>query len=221
LKKKTVEKFEAQGREKKSWLWVLLCTAVIFFTIPVARSIQEFVYDSYGREYFTYTAIAAIATVLFALLYLLIFRFRVRSFSQYVWLFAVSGVSLYFVYTLRKYPVEAIHLLEYGLLAYLVFKALCHKVRDRTIYIDTVLIVLIIGAVDEYLQWLIPTRVGSYKDVAINAMAGLLSIIAVSQIIKPPIINQPVSMNSLSILGKILFLALITVVICLIVLRSN
>jgi VanZ family protein len=45
----------------------------------------------------------------------------------------------------------------------------------RTIVISSIL-VFIIGLVDEFIQWLLPNRVGDLRDVAMNTIGGLLGI---------------------------------------------
>ncbi len=45
-----------------SWLWVLLCAAGIYALVPVARVLQRFVYDIFGKEFFTYAVLFVIGT---------------------------------------------------------------------------------------------------------------------------------------------------------------
>ena len=81
----------------KYWLWVALCTAFIFSTIPLARSMQKLVYTTVGKDVFTYAVIFIVCLCLAATLYFLIFKYRVKSSSQYAWLFfCAPGTSGYF-----------------------------------------------------------------------------------------------------------------------------
>ncbi|MBI5663461.1 MAG: hypothetical protein HZC49_00005, partial [Nitrospirae bacterium] len=128
-----------------SWLRVFLCTAAIFSTVPVARRVQRYVHNTIGSEFFTYTVLVIILSLFAVLLYFFIFRLNVKSKSQYAWLIMSSGFYIYTTLQLRKYPEEAIHLLEFGLLSYFLFKALSHRIRDWTVYISTILCVLFIG----------------------------------------------------------------------------
>ncbi len=206
---------------RKSWLWVFLCTAAIYTTIPLARSAQKFISNSVGREFFTYASLTTIISVFVLLIYILITKLKIRNIAQYIWLTLSASLFIYFTIKLNKYPEEALHLIEYGLLACFVFNALSHKIKDWTVYINTVLIVLMIGTCDELIQWIIPSRVGSYADVKINTLAGLISTLAISQGVRPAAINQPVTKHSKRVLIKTIILTLIVLGISLILLLPD
>ncbi len=199
----------------KSWLWVLLCSIGIFSTVPVARSIQKFVYDTVGREYFTYAVLFVIAVGFAMLLLFFIFQLRVKSISQYIWLFICAGLYVYFTIQLKKYPEEAIHLLEYGLISYFLFRALSHKIQDWTIYITAALFALFIGTIDEFIQWIMPDRYFGFKDVEINALASGIFLIAVWKGIKPKIICKPIKKISVKMLVGIITVDLMFLGLCL------
>ena len=199
----------------KSWLWVFLCSSAIFATVPLARNIQRFVYDSVGSAFFTYAVLAVILAAFGALVYLLAYKFRVRSTSQYLWLFSCAGLYIYFTIALRKHPEEAVHFVEYGLLSYFFFRALSVKIHDWKIYITVMLFVTFVGTVDEFIQWLMPGRVWDYRDVGINALASVIFLIAVWKAIRPEIISGPVKKYSLKMLAGILTANLIFFGLCL------
>ncbi len=203
------------GWNLKLWLWVFLCSIAIYTTIPLARGFQKFISDSVGREFFTYTVIFVVIAVLTVALYLLIVKLRVRSVSQYVWLFICGGLYLYSTIQLKKHPEEAVHLLEYGLLAFFVFQAVSYRIRDWTAYPVSALTVLFIGTIDEYIQWLMPGRYWDYRDVGINALAGIFFLIIISKVFRPEIISQPVRKYSIKILAWILTFNLLFLGICL------
>ncbi len=206
---------ESSGWNLKLWLWVLLFTILIYSTIPLARSFQKIIYASVGKEFFTYSVLFVIIAGLISILYALLFKLRVKSISQYIWLIISGGMFIFFTIHLSHYPEEAVHLLEYGLLAYLVFKALSHRVRDWTVYISAVGLTAFIGTGDEFIQWLVPTRVWDYRDVQINAAAGAFFLIAISKGIRPEIISQPVKRYSVKILAGIITLNLVFLGFCL------
>jgi VanZ family protein len=200
---------------RKAWLWVLLCSFAIFFTIPVARSIQKFISHTIGREFFTYFAVFIVICGLAVLFYLFIFKFKVREISQYVWLVLCAGIYIFFTIKLNTYPEEAIHLIEYGLLSYFVFKALSHRVHDWTIYITTILIVLFIGTTDEFIQWMIPKRYWDFRDVGTNVVGGLIFQLAIWKGIRPGFIDQPIAKISVKMLMVVLTVDLIFLGLCL------
>lgn len=200
---------------RTSWLWVFLCTAAIFSTVPMARRVQRYVNNTIGRDFFTYIVLVIVISLFISLLYSFVFRLRVKSKSQYAWLIISSGAYIYTTLQLRKYPEEAIHLLEFGLLSYFLFSALSHRIRDWTVYITTSLCVLFIGTLDEFIQWLTPGRFWDYRDVGLNALAGIFFVLGLSKGIKPEIIRGPVKKISVNMLTGIMIINLLFLGLCL------
>ncbi|MEW6599436.1 MAG: VanZ family protein, partial [Nitrospirota bacterium] len=149
------------------------------------------------------------------LLYFFIFRLNIRSKSQYIWLAASSGFYIYTALQLRKIPEEAVHLLEFGVLSYCLFRALSHRIRDWTVYVTTSLFVFLIGMIDEFIQWVIPGRIWDYRDVGINGLAGVFFVLMVGMGIKPHIARGPVNKGSVNILAGIIIINLIFLGLCL------
>ncbi len=71
---------------------------------------------------------------------------------------------------------ERIHLLEYGLLGALFYRAL-RRFRDASVLPLTALAVALVGVVDELVQWWTPVRTGDVRDVLLNAYAGLCGLL--------------------------------------------
>ena len=203
------------SQEWKSWLWVFLCTIGIYSTIPLARGFQKFVYSTVGKEFFTYAVFAVVFTILITLLYFFLFKLKIKNVSQYIWLFLCAGTCIYFTIQLRNYPEEAIHLLEYGLLSIFVFKALSHRIRDWSIYISVSCVVLFLGTVDEFIQWMIPQRYWGLEDVKINTLAAIIFQVAIWKGIKPEIISEPVKKASVMLLLGAITLNMIFLGFCL------
>ena len=77
--------------------------------------------------------------------------------------------------------VERFHFLEYGLVAFLFYRA-WRPLGDVAIVLLPALAGLIVGAAEEWFQWFIPNRVGELRDVFLNLVAigcGLLFSVAV------------------------------------------
>lgn len=76
--------------------------------------------------------------------------------------------------------VEALHFVEYGLLTYLFYRAWRQR-ADVTAVAFPACAGLFVGIADEWIQWLVPGRVGEMHDVWLNAVAsgcGLLFSVA-------------------------------------------
>ena len=179
---------------------------------------QKYISANMGREFFTYAVIFCIVCGLCIVLYYLITKLKVKNITQYMWLLLCGSILIYYTVKLNKYPEEAVHLIEYSILSFLVFRALSCKVQDWTVYITTVLIVSVIGTFDELIQWVTPTRVGHYEDVQLNAMSGFIGILIISKVVRPGKINQPVSKSSLKLLTNITILTIIIIGLSLFVL---
>ena len=199
----------------KEWLWVLLCAAGIFAAVPLARDLQIFVYNTAGKELFTYIVLSVVGIGLALLLYFFIFRLKVKKASQYIWLFLCAGLYLYFTLKLKIHPEEAVHFLEYGLLSYFFFRALSQKIPDSTVYITAALFVLLVGTLDESFQWLTPRRSWDYKDIGLNILAGVIFLIGIWKGIEPETICKPVRKKSVTILTGILTVNLLLIGLCL------
>jgi VanZ family protein len=152
---------------------------------------------------------------LITLLYVFIFKLKIKSISQYIFILVCSGLYAYFTIKLRRYPEEAIHLLEYGLLSYFIFKALSHRIQDWTVYITALLFALFIGTLDEFIQWIMPRRYWGYGDIRINVLASGLFLLAVWKGIRPQIICKPLKKISVNMLAGILSFNVIFLGLCL------
>ena len=143
--------FEGPPRERPwvSWLYVVIWSLLIYVTIPLARVIQEFVAERWGRDLFAYVVLAAIAIALIAVCYHVI-RYRATSRGSYWWLLAVAAIFVGYTMKLgERNPEEAIHFIQYGVLGVLVYRALTHRLQDSSIYVAAAVICAMIGTIDE------------------------------------------------------------------------
>ena len=100
---------------------------------------------------------------------------RQRAFFKA--LFVISILSYVFALYYLKIPEERVHLIEYGALALLVLKALQFDFkREMYLYSLSFIIVSGVGAADEFIQYLLPNRVGDVKDIMLNSFSGLLGL---------------------------------------------
>ncbi len=172
--------------EALSWTYVAAWVLVIYCTIPVARAFREAVNEQVGREMFLYVTFAIVLAVAIAAFASL--SRRKLPVNAYLCLFAILVAFMAFVYDLRDIPEEAIHVVEYGVLGLLVYRAFTHRVRDHSIYILGSLVVGMIGILDEYIQWVVPSRYYELRDIGINFCAGALSQAAIFAGLRPGLI---------------------------------
>jgi len=161
-----------------AWLWVALCALAIFFVVPFARAIQAFTSKHFGAAFFIILLLTVVAVAFLVVLYVLIFRLKIRIASQYIWL--VASVALYFYIGLTriKNPFEGAHYLEYGLLGCLLFRAWRFSIPDGSVYWAAFFSGALVGIIDEIVQWITPDRYWDMADVGMNALAVGLILIA-------------------------------------------
>jgi hypothetical protein len=76
--------------------------------------------------------------------------------------------------------VERFHFVEYGLITFLFYRA-WRPVGDASLFLLPVLAGVLVGTLEEWLQWFVPARVGEARDVFLNLWAivcGLLFSVA-------------------------------------------
>lgn len=80
--------------------------------------------------------------------------------------------------------VERVHFVEYGLIAFLFYRAF-RSASDISIVVLPLLLAFMVGTLDEWTQWFIPVRVGEAHDVFLNLVSivcGLMFAVA----LQPP-----------------------------------
>ena len=177
--------------EKTSWFYVSVWSLFIFITVPLARGIQAYVSEHWGRDMFMHGVIICVSIMLCIAILKLRLKRRIATAKHYLWLLGISGVFIVYTIQLRKNPEEAMHFVQYGLLAILVYRALTHRIADNGIYIVAALITAAIGISDEAIQWLTPKRVWGLKDIWLDTMAAALALLALAKGPEPAIISGP------------------------------
>lgn len=173
--------------EQISWLYVGLATLIIFATAPIARAIQSVVAEHAGPNFYLYVSTAVtVAGGLFAVRFLR--RRRVHP-AGYLWL-GLAGIGYALMaYSLRRIPVEVLHLVQYGVLSLLVYRALLHRLRDPSIYLIAVAVTGIIGILDEWVQWMVPSRFWGLSDVLTNVTGASLMQVAIGAGLRPGLVS--------------------------------
>ena len=187
------------GHARRAWWAVAAWVALLYVGVFYARAFQELVARTVGRNAFM---VVAAGVVLVGLVWLVRALRRNRP-SARVYGAAVLAAALYLggVWHLRQAPEEAMHLLEYGGLSLLVFRALAFTVRDPVIYLSAALFCGLVGTGDEVLQWAAPRRAFDFRDIAINILSGAGIQVVLALILRPAWIRRPVSARSWAVAG--------------------
>lgn len=174
---------------KKIWWGItLVYTVFIYATLGVASKIWETLDTFLGGRLVAVLYIIYSALAISAFIYLLIVK-REKSLEKYFVLFSLVAIFFIIIKSV-EYPVEKIHLSEYGLLGVLLYNAL--KIDfdrySKKLYLYGFLTCLIIGFVDEVIQWFLPNRVFDWRDVFMNGIGGMITLL----IIRFSILKEPV-----------------------------
>lgn len=164
---------------------VALWTLFIYLTIPLARSLQRWVYEQLGRATFLYVVFAA-------LLVGLAFAVRVvrrapgsTPSSSWWWLAGVACAFAGGAWHLRANPEEAMHFVQYGVLSLLLFRAFREHMADSGLYVACFFAGAFLGVLDEFIQWLVPRRFFDFRDMFINISAVTLVQLALARGVRP------------------------------------
>ncbi len=160
---------------KKYWTWTLGWTSAVYVTLYPVRPVCEFLKKTVpfdlGVNIFLVACLSGIVILFFR-------KYKVTDFPGYVLLLIVLSGYVYGLTTIT-YPEEKIHFVEYGILAYLVFRALRLDHGAWTAYAGAFALTAALGWADEGIQHLLPNRYYQTSDVALNAVSGLLGLILV------------------------------------------
>ena len=123
--------------EFRSWLAVALWVVILLLTIPFARAFQVIIRDTLGDDSFGYFVIAVVViSVLYLILKLRPATAELRA-ANVGWLLLCGAFIIAYTFRLWGNPVEAVHFIQYGVLAALLFNAFLwrHKKSQKEICI--------------------------------------------------------------------------------------
>lgn len=144
---------------------------IIYATLPIIGSIVSTAEQILGRKIFN----VVINFFIFIIFSLICYHFyRKAGFKLLGYMFLISLPLLFIVLSLNR-PAERIHVVEYGILGFLLFKA-CGIGNFKGLVVSSIF-ASVVGLVDEVIQWMLPNRVGDIKDVVINSISGILGAI--------------------------------------------
>ncbi len=160
----------------KRWNYVVLYVGVIYLTsylVPFVTAALSQLGLAWVIRYCP--VIAIVIAVGFAGYRLLRVPSR-RSVPVLFFLGALGAGYGLFIHLLSDFPVERIHLLEYGVLSWLLLRVLETRYGPVRTTAYVISLVFIVGLMDELLQGLLPNRYYDARDVGINLCSGVLGL---------------------------------------------
>lgn len=166
-------------RERKMWLAAFGLLLFIYVTLAPAREIVDWLRQ---RN----TLRLAVALVLGAVVAVLVRDFIRRRPSRRELLIALLLIAAYAAVLIwMDRAEERLHLVEYGMVAAFFYRALAERQRAGSqLWLSPALAAVLMtsaaGWIDEAIQFLVPSRTYDLRDVAFNAVAGLLAVTAIT-----------------------------------------
>ncbi|MCP4423975.1 MAG: VanZ family protein [Chloroflexi bacterium] len=164
-------------RERRLWLWTLAVVAAIYSTLGLASRLAGALRNrGLIDEFFFFCFLLVLAAILTQGL-----KTRPRGIEIGVGL-GVAAAYL-FVFARMAIPAaERTHLIEYSVVALLIYEALTERAsQGRRVIPKPALfafaLTVLLGWLDEGIQWLLPNRVYDIRDVGFNALAALMAIV--------------------------------------------
>lgn len=162
-------------RERRLWLWTLVVVMTIYSTLGLAATLSGILRDQdlIGGAGFVGMLLIVAAVVVQGLK-------RRPGAVEIVIVLGVAAVYLMLAVRLTASPEERTHLFEYGVVALLIYEALTERASNgRRVPARALLAIgatALLGAIDEGIQALIPSRVFDPIDMGVNALAGLVAV---------------------------------------------
>lgn len=168
----------------RAWIYVGLMMVAILITLPTTPILWRAATKVFGPEF------NAIGYVIFFLAFIGfgIYMFLRRSGFDVIRLLLLLGFALVYYCLLRyqcQLPAERLHLVEYGLLAYLLYRAFRMNFPKAGAYALGFLFASGFGFLDEAIQYILPNRVFEMRDVVTNVLAAGVGLLAVAVLLRP------------------------------------
>ncbi len=170
----------------RRWLPVLLWVLVIYTTIPFVRALREWYVARWDPRWIGLGVAAFLVAAAVSTLVVLGRRMGRLPTRTIVWVAGITTISVLWTISLRRSPEETVHILEYGVLAMLLHRALRPSMHDALVFVAGALIGSLVGTVDEIIQWISPGRYWDWRDLVLNGGVGALAQIVIWRIAQGP-----------------------------------
>ena len=167
--------FFSSAREKRLWTWTLAVVLAIYATLGLASMLAEVLYNQ------GLIAVAFLASMLLVGLTVLTQGLKTRPGGVEIGV-GLGIAVVYFLVFLRLTIPERSHLIEYGVVAVFIYEALTERAsQGRRVPFPALLAILatsLVGAIDEFIQLILPSRVFDWTDILFNFLASLMAVVA-------------------------------------------
>ncbi|MBI5116822.1 VanZ family protein [Candidatus Poribacteria bacterium] len=163
-------------RRRRAWACAAAMMSVILLSLPITPFLWRKAVEVFGPQF---NILGYFVLVVLALVFA-IYAVRRRDRLERSSVFVLGGLAVIYYWLLRyhcRFPAERLHLFEYGLLAYLLYRALRYDFPEMKAYSLGFSISSLFGLLDEIIQHFLPNRVFEWRDVATNVIASALGLV--------------------------------------------
>jgi len=168
------------------WLAVAAWITVIFTAIPFARALREVFVARWPAGFLGVAVMAVAAASAGAAIWILWRRRKRIHCADIAWLAGTAAAFIVWTLRLMGQPEEAVHLVEYGVLGVLLYRALRPSMDNPGVFVAAALLGTLVGTIDEVIQWIVPGRYWDFRDLALNGGASALVQIGVWRLASRP-----------------------------------
>ena len=161
-----------------SWKWGLILGLYLlglFALLPIAPNIIKWLKSVLEPESFSYiTGLFFFLSILLPAVYFLLRKFRKYKSKSFLALFLYVLIILAIFLLLRPSSVEKVHILEYGILSYLLiqFFSSMRFTSKKSIFFAVLPFQVAVALSDEIVQGILPNRFYDVRDIWMNVLAG-------------------------------------------------
>lgn len=164
----------ASRRERRLWIWTLVVVAAIYATLGLMPTLAGALRD---QRLLGATFVAGLLLVVGAIV---VRGLKARPGGA-TWAIGLGVAAVYLLLFVRMaLPEERTHLIEYGVVALLIHEALSERAsHERCVPRPALLAILLtaaVGALDEGIQALLPSRVFDPRDMLFNTLAAVMAV---------------------------------------------
>jgi hypothetical protein len=188
--------------------------ALLYASIPLVRPIQQRLLGAIGSGWLLAAVLVGVAIALATAVHVLRRSPRPSAGFDLGWLLGLGALAAAVAWHLRGRPEEAVHLLQFGVLAVLLYRALRPAEPDLAFLAAVVVLGTLVGTVDEVIQWIVPGRIWDLRDVAVNAGACALVAAALWRLDPGPW-RRPPAASSVSLALRLALAQILLLTLCL------
>jgi VanZ like protein len=182
----------------------LVVSVSVILASPLMGQIRAVLRSTFPRQFVTIVGGSVAAVVALGVL-MAVSRIRDRRAPRYAALLLALALGIGYSVAFRSGvaevdSVERVHFVEYGLIA-LLFYRVWRPVGDPSIFAVPLLAGLIVGTLDEWLQWFVPVRVGEARDVFLDVIAVVCGLLFAGAIEPPATFTMRLKPRSISRIG--------------------